>query len=342
MTPSGPSPELEAVIESRRQAVNEAIPEHLPVKEPTRLWEASRYLMDAGGKRLRPTVLLLTAESLRDRVDEPPPYRSFPTFDGAEVDVLSAAISVEIIQTFTLIHDDIMDADSVRRGVETVHERYDLETAILAGDTLYAKSFEVMLNAGGPVDRGLRSIRLLAETCTAICEGQARDVGYEGDPSVMPAAYLEMIEAKTAVLYATAAAIPGILLGADETTIDELYAFGLDFGRAFQIKDDLLDLTGDTDTLGKDQGSDLMEGKQTIVTIHGRAHGVDLQALIDDDPANIGDAVAALREAGSLGYANDLATDYVRSAKDHLRVLPDNDARERLVELTDFVVEREY
>ncbi|MFW6153397.1 MAG: polyprenyl synthetase family protein [Halobacteriota archaeon] len=333
---------LEAAIDTRRRLVNDAIPEEVPVREPTRLWEASRYLLDAGGKRLRPTVLLLMAEALADVEPGTASYRSFPTLGSSRVDVLAAAVSVEIIQTFTLIHDDIMDADAYRRGVETVHEAFDLETAILAGDTLYATSFERMLETGATAARTNRALGLLARTCTSICEGQARDVGFEGRDDVSLDAYLEMIEQKTAVLYATSAALPGVLLGADDATIDELYAFGLDFGRAFQIKDDLLDLTADTATLGKDRGSDLFEGKRTVVTIHAREQGVDVDALVDDPDVSLEAVVETLEEVGSLGYAETLAQDFVESAKGRLDVVDDSTASQLLGLLAEYVIEREY
>lgn len=342
MTSSGASDVVEDAIESRRRLVNEAIPEELPVREPDRLWEASRYLLDAGGKRLRPTVLLLVAESLADVEPGATQYRSFPSLNGSRVDIMAAAVSVEIIQTFTLIHDDIMDADSYRRGVKTVHEAYDLETAILAGDTLYAKSFEIMLESGAPSVRANRAIGLLARTCTSICEGQALDVGFEGDPDVATEAYLDMIEQKTAVLYATSSSLPGILLGADNETIDALYSFGLDFGRAFQIKDDLLDLTADTATLGKDQGSDLLEGKRTVVTIHAQDQGLDVDELVADPDVSLEEIVVALDDVGSLDFANSLAAEYVTSAKEQLEILEANEARMLLADLTDYVIEREY
>lgn len=333
--------DVRAAIEMRRRAVDEAVPEELPIVEPERLWEASRYLLDAGGKRLRPTVVLLTAEGL---VDVPPgsvSYRSFPSLDGRSVDLLSAAISVEIIQTFTLIHDDIMDDDRYRRGVESVHEAFDLETAILAGDTLYAKSFEIMLNTDTATDRVLRAVRLLAETCTAICEGQALDVGFEHRRDVTLEEYLGMVDEKTAVLYATSAALPGILLGADDDTVDALYGFGMEFGRAFQMTDDVLDLTADTSTLGKDQASDLLEGKRTVVTIHAQESGIDVDTLIDD-AGSVEAAVAELESAGSIAHAEELARNHVDAAIDHLSVLPDNDARDLLADLSSFIVEREY
>ncbi|WP_255191648.1 geranylfarnesyl diphosphate synthase [Natronobeatus ordinarius] len=339
---------LEAVHE-RRVLVNEAIPEELPVERPERLYEASRYLLDAGGKRLRPSVLLTAAEALADVEPLSEAYRSFPTLDGgAPIDVMAAAVSVEVIQSFTLIHDDIMDDDDLRRGVPAVHREYDLETAILAGDTLYSKAFEIMLETGARPERTVRAFDILANTCTQICEGQQLDVAFEQRTDVTPEEYLEMVEQKTAVLYAASACLPAVLMGAGEETIDALYGYGLDVGRAFQIQDDVLDLTVPSEKLGKQRGSDLVENKQTLITVHAREQGVDVDALVDtnsvDDvtEAEIDDAVATLEDAGSIAYANEMARDLVSRGKDRLTVLPDNEAHDLLLELADYLIERGY
>jgi len=270
---------VERAIASRREAVNEAVLAELPVVEPERLYEATRYLLDAGGKRLRPTILMLVAESLADVDAATVDYRSFPA-DGGEIDLLKAAVSVETIQTFTLIHDDIMDDDDLRRGAPAVHREYDLSTAILAGDTLYSKAFEAMVDTGAAPDRSVDAVRNLATTCTKICEGQSLDIDFESRDAVTTDEYLEMVELKTAVLYAASASIPARLVGADDDTVDALYGYGLDIGRAFQIQDDLLDLTTPSDKLGKQRGSDLVENKQTLVTLHARQQAVDVDALL--------------------------------------------------------------
>ena len=337
---------VERAIDARREIVNDAITEELPIIRPERLYEASRYLLDAGGKRLRPTILLLAAEAIADTDPMAEDYRAFPA-DPAPVDVMSAAVSIEIIQSFTLIHDDIMDDDDMRRGVPAVHNEYDLETAILAGDTLYSKAFESMLETDAPADRSVRALSELATTCTKICEGQAFDIDFESRDAVEPDEYLDMVELKTAVLYAAAASIPAVLLGADDA-VDALYGYGLDVGRAFQIQDDLLDLTTPSEKLGKQRGSDLVEGKKTLVTLHAREHGVDVDGLVDAtdlasvDEAAMEAAVAELRDAGSIEYARQTANDLIASGKDNLRVLPDNEARDLLGGIADYLVEREY
>ncbi|WP_121740822.1 geranylfarnesyl diphosphate synthase [Natronorubrum halophilum] len=346
-----PEAREEAVLEAvrkRREQVNEAIPEELPIQQPERLYEASRYLLDAGGKRLRPTVLLTTAEALVDAEPLSEDYRAFPTLDAETIDVMDAAVSVEVIQSFTLIHDDIMDDDDLRRGVPAVHKEYDLETAILAGDTLYSKAFEIMLETGAEPDRAVEALGVLARTCTKICEGQSLDVTFETRADVTPEEYLEMVEQKTAVLYAASACLPAILLGANDDTIEALYGYGLDVGRAFQIQDDVLDLTVPSEKLGKQRGSDLVENKQTLITVHARDQGVDVGGLVETNDvdavteAEIDDAVAELETAGSIDYANETARDLVARGKERLEVLPDNEARDLLCELADYLIERGY
>jgi farnesyl-diphosphate synthase (EC 2.5.1.10)/geranylgeranyl-diphosphate synthase (EC 2.5.1.29) len=338
---------VEQAIDRRRQQINDAVEVDLPMAEPARLYEASRYLLKAGGKRLRPTVLLLVAEALADVEPLSTDYRSFPAADGQAVDVMAAAVSVEIIQSFTLIHDDIMDSDTVRRGVPAVHRKYDRSTAILAGDTLYSKAFEKMLQTGAEAGRSVEALSELATTCTEICEGQSLDIAFEQRAAVTPDEYLEMVKLKTAVLYAAAASIPAVVLGYDDA-VEPLHSYGLDIGRAFQIQDDLLDLLTPTETLGKQRGSDLVEGKQTLVTVHAKTNGIDIDGLIETDSieavteTEIEQAVAELERAGSIEYARTTASELIESGKTHLRTLPENAARARLSEIADYLIEREY
>jgi geranylgeranyl diphosphate synthase type I len=337
-----------AAVGERRERVNEAIDEDLPLAEPERLYEAARYLLDAGGKRLRPTVTLLTAEALADVEPLSADYRAFPAVSGRTVDVMAAAVSIEVIQSFTLIHDDIMDDDDLRRGVPAVHRQYDTETAILAGDTLYSKAFEILTRTGTDAEAGMDAVRMLASTCTRICEGQSLDVEFERRDDIVVDEYLEMVESKTAVLYGAAAAMAGIILEADQETVDALYRYGIDAGTAFQIQDDVLDLTVPSEKLGKQRGSDLVEHKETLITLHARQQGVDVDSLVDADSveavseAEIDAAVETLREAGSIEYASEMAADLVARSKRRLDVLPDNEARSLLGDIADYLITRGY
>jgi geranylgeranyl diphosphate synthase type I len=348
MTPDAQEERVLDAVGERRELVNEAIDEDLPMSEPERLYEATRYLLEAGGKRLRPTVTLLTAEALADVDPLTEEYRAFPSVSGESVDVMAAAVSIEVIQSFTLIHDDIMDDDDLRRGVPAVHRAYDTETAILAGDTLYSKAFEILTRTGAPADRGLEAVRTLASTCTRICEGQSLDVEFEHRDDIVPDEYLEMVESKTAVLYGAAAGLAPIVLGADQETVDAVYRFGIDAGTAFQIQDDVLDLTVPSEQLGKQRGSDLVENKETLITLHARQQGVDVDGLVDADTvddvteAEIDAAVETLRDAGSIDYASEMAADLVERSKDRLTVLPDNEARSLLADIADYLITRGY
>ena len=332
------------LLDTRRAEINAAIDEDLPSAEPARLYDASRYLLEAGGKRLRPTLLLLAAEALMDVELGSEPYRSFPSLHDSRIDIMKAAVSIEVIQSFTLIHDDIMDDDELRRGVPAVHEAFDLETAILAGDTLYSKAFEIMLQTGAPSDCSIRAIRLLAETCTQICEGQALDIAFEDGSDVTIPEYRTMIERKTAVLFKAAAAVPAILLGADDETVTALERYGLAVGEAFQIYDDVLDLIVPSDVLGKQRGSDLVESKRTLITLHAADNGVDIDTLQPErgDHQAIEAAVQELEAVGSIDFANDKATELVQSGIDELAILPDNEARTMLADLARYLVERGY
>ena len=332
---------LGAVAE-RRDPIDAAVEEGLPAADPERLYTASRHLIEAGGKRLRPTLVLLVAEALSGVEGSDADYRSFPALDGGTVDVMSAAVGVELIHTFTLAHDDIMDDDEMRRGERAVHREYDLSTAILAGDTLFAKGFELMSATGAAPERQLAAIRRLAETCTRICEGQALDVEFERAAEVMPERYTQMVELKTAVLYGAAAAVPAVLLGADDETVEALYDYGVESGTAFQIHDDVLDLTVPSEELGKARGSDLREGKQTLITLHARQQGVDVDGLLGPDPTgdDIDAAVEALREAGSIEFAHDRAEELTASSKERLSVLPEGETRGLLADLADYLIER--
>jgi geranylgeranyl diphosphate synthase type I len=338
---------LRAVGE-RRDRVNEAIDEDLPMADPERLYEASRYLLKAGGKRLRPTVSLLAGEAIADVEPLSADYRSFPTGNERDIDLMAAAVSIEVIQSFTLIHDDIMDDDDLRRGVPAVHRAFDVDTAILAGDTLYSKAFEILTETGAAPASGLEAMRTLASTCTRICEGQAMDVDFEERSTVLPEEYLEMVEHKTAVLYGAAATIPAILMEADDDVVDALYRYGLRAGSAFQIQDDVLDLTVPSEQLGKQRGSDLVENKETLITLHARQQGVDVDSLVAAEDVEsvteqeIEDAVAVLRESGSIDYAREKAQSLVTESKELLEILPDNEARQLLQDIADYLISRGY
>ncbi len=350
MSENAPDGRVMNAVVQRRERVNDALTDELPTGQPEQLYEAARYILDAGGKRLRPTMALLVGEALAgiDGNPETIDYRSFPTLVGGEFDLLRAAVTLEVIQSFTLIHDDIMDDDDLRRGAPAVHEAYDTPTAILSGDTLFAASFQLLAETDAPPANVVAGTDQLASACIRICEGQVFDMQFENRDDVTPEEYMRMVKLKTAVLFGTSAALPASLMGADDEVTDALYRFGTTAGRAFQIQDDLLDLTTPSETLGKQRGSDLVENKETLVTLHARQQGVDVDSLVTADSvetvteADIEAAVGQLRDAGSIQYARDRADTLADESLAALSVLPDNEPSRLLADIAEYLVAREY
>lgn len=315
-------------LAGKKKLIENAIDEYLPIVFPEELYRAARHLIKAGGKRLRPTVLLLGAQTVQPDI----------TVDA----ILPAAVAVELVHNFTLIHDDIMDADASRRSIETVHTKWGTSEGILAGDALFAKAFEVLSYTKTQSDDAMKCLRLLSKACLHICEGQWLDIMFEYDENVSEADYLDMVQKKTAVLYAASLAIGGILGGASEDEVNALWEFGIALGISFQIRDDVLDLITPAEVLGKDRASDLIEGKMTLIMIHGLKHGVTLEpsGLSDEDGINC--AVEALQRSGSINYAMEKARELLEVGKSRLSILANVEAKKELMKLADFAISREY
>jgi geranylgeranyl diphosphate synthase type I len=290
------------------------------------LFRASAHLLIAGGKRLRPAVVILAADAVKK---------------GSSDDLIPAALALELTHNFTLIHDDLMDGDVTRRGVPTVHTVWDEPTAILAGDVLYAKAFEFICLSDASDAAKVRAVKMLAQTCAEICEGQSMDMAFEKQDDVTELDYLDMVSKKTGVLYGASAAIGGILAGANPIQADALYQFGLNSGVAFQIQDDLIDLCANTEKSGKDRASDIREGKQTLIAIKAREKGLDLAPYRRElTPADIDDLIAHLNDAGILDEVRATAVERAEVAKKALGILPDSEEKEILTEIADYFIAR--
>lgn len=317
--------DLEEYIERNAEYINTVIDRYFGAAT-TDLSRASAHLLTAGGKRLRPAVLLLAGESVRK---------------GSTPDLVMAALALELTHTFTLIHDDIMDGDQARRGVTTVHTLWDEATAILAGDVLYAQAFTFICRSRADETARLRAVEVLARTCAEICEGQSQDMSFEDRTDVSEPEYLDMVRKKTGSLYAAAAGIGGLLAGANRIQYDALTAYGENAGIAFQIQDDLIDLLVPPTASGKDQGSDIREGKQTLLAITARKHGVDLSRYRGHlGPDDIPPLIDELDECGALSYVRERAESYLSAAKRALDILPESGERRLLREMADFFVTR--
>lgn len=310
--------------------ITKTIEEELATITPQNLADASVYLTRAGGKMLRPALTLITAEAV----------------GGARESSLNAAAAIELIHTFSLIHDDIMDQDDTRRGMPSVHKVWGDDVAILAGDTLFSKAFELIIGSKGTSsDQNNKALATVADACVKICEGQALDMSFEERFDVKQDEYMEMIFKKTGALIAAATKAGAIMGGASDEVIDVMYEYGRLIGLAFQIQDDYLDLVADEETLGKPIGSDIGKGKMTIIAIKGLESddsGRLFEILKDTEnsQSDIDEAIQILTDCGAIEYARNLALESVDQAKEVLEILDDSASKQILVGIADFVLER--
>ena len=311
------------------------IEDELSVITPNNLQEASIYLTKAGGKMLRPALAVLTSEAV----------------GGNKENAFKAGAAIELIHTFSLIHDDIMDDDDMRRGMPSVHKVWGEDVAILAGDTLFSKSFEIILSSN-PKDidpsQINQALATVADACVKICEGQALDMGFEDRYDVTEDEYMEMIFKKTGALIAGATKVGAIMGGASQDVVDAMYEYGRLIGLAFQIQDDYLDLASDEETLGKPIGSDIVKGKMTIIAINAlsASEGSDYDDLLeilkkdDNSQEDIDLAIELFNKYGAIENARTLALESVDKAKEVLEILPDSSSKQALADIADFVLER--
>ena len=226
--------------------INNRLTEHSYGEQPNELYEPIRYIMSLGGKRLRPVLVLLAYKLFKDDHEA----------------ILDQALAVEVFHNFTLMHDDIMDDAPLRRGKQTVHERWDSSTAILSGDVMLVRAYDLLLDAPGD----LRAIIKAFNECAAgVCEGQQFDMNFETMSSVTEEDYINMIRLKTAVLLGFSLQFGAMLAGASEASTKALYKFGVDIGIGFQLKDDLLDVYADQEKFGKQVGGDIISNKKTFL-----------------------------------------------------------------------------
>jgi octaprenyl-diphosphate synthase len=288
--------------------------------------EVNAYLIEAGGKRVRPALLILASK----------------LFDYRGRDHVFWSAIIETIHTASLVHDDIVDNSALRRGRDTVHARWGSNITVLLGDFLYIRSITLALRT-----RATAIIDVIAEATAQMIEGEIIESSITGRTDVTEAVYMDVLDKKTASLFNAACRIGGLVAGAPPEAIDRLGAFGTDLGLAFQIVDDLLDYTSDAETLGKPVLSDFREGRLTLPVLHalgraGEAGRAEIAGLVRDrktDPSIPARVLAIVSPEGiedSLGKARE----FVRRAKDGLGAFPRSDAREALSSIADIVLER--
>ncbi|MDT0675167.1 polyprenyl synthetase family protein [Autumnicola musiva] len=234
-------------ISQYREAFSEYLEAKIKVREPENLYEPMVYILSQGGKRLRPVLVLMAAEIFNSD------YRK----------ALDAALAIEMFHNFSLVHDDIMDDAPIRRGKETVHEKWDINTGILSGDAMLINAYQLFENYEGEIFKELA--QLFTKTAIQVCEGQQYDIDFETRDDVSIEDYLRMIEYKTAVLVGASLQMGAIVAGENKECKEAVYQYGRLLGIAFQLQDDYLDAFGDPETFGKQPGGDIIENKKTFL-----------------------------------------------------------------------------
>ena len=252
-------------------------------KEPSSLYTPVNYVLDLGGKRLRPVLTLMTSE----------------IFDCDYNKALDAALSIEVFHNFSLIHDDIMDAAPLRRGNETVHLKWDLNTGILSGDAMLIMAYQLFENYEPETFQKLA--KLFSKTALEVCEGQQYDIDFEIRDDVTIDDYLKMIEYKTAVLIGAAMKMGAIVANASENDQNNIYEFGKYLGIAFQLQDDYLDAFGDSTAFGKQMGGDIIENKKTFlylkaIEFSSKENKHELQNLFSITPNDCSDKIETAKQ----------------------------------------------
>lgn len=290
-----------------------------------------QYLVEAGGKRLRPLMVLLTANAL-----------GYPQISG-KTEHLDLAAIIEFIHTATLLHDDVVDMSSLRRGRPTANAQWGNAPSVLVGDFLYSRAFQMMVQIGN-----MDVMAILANTTNLISEGEVQQLVNAKNPDVTEANYLNVIDKKTAILFAAACEVAAVLCGATEEQRQALRSYGHKVGIAFQLVDDALDYAGDAATLGKNVGDDLAEGKPTLPLIYAMRTGTQEQAALIAAAIRGGDAsqLSAILEivqtTGAMDYTLDAAREQVRQAVAELQLLPTNTYTQAMQQVAEFSLARTY
>jgi len=327
---------MKKLVESTKP-VDSFIDEILTPRRPKVLYEASRHLILAGGKRLRPFLTMKACEAV----------------GGNPADAIPFAAAFEILHNFTLVHDDVMDNDPLRRGAPTVHTKWGIPMAILAGDLLFAKVYEAM-TVHAPNSLSPRRVKTCIEKTTEatieLCEGQVLDVSFPNTIDVSEEDYIAMVGDKTSALFRACAEVGAIVGGGKTRQVNALGKFAYEAGIAFQIMDDYLGATADEKTLGKPVGNDIREGKKTLIMIHAlrKAKPKQREKILgvlgkhDATPVEIADVNKMLIEIGSLEYALKKGDKYIALAKRRFDALPNTQAKKDLFALVDYFTARKY
>ena len=283
------------------------------------------YIINSGGKRLRPLLALLCARACGYSGDK---------------HALVAAI-IEFIHTATLLHDDVVDESSLRRGHETANSIWGNESSVLVGDFVFSRSFEMMVDVGE-----MRVMEILAHASNTIAEGEVMQLLNCNDPDTTEDRYMTVIQSKTAKLFEAACQLGALLAKQPQETERACAAYGIHIGTAFQLKDDVLDYQSSADEMGKNLGDDLAEGKPTLPLIYalknsnGSTAEIIRKAIINGGKQHMNEVLAAIESTNAITYTENAAIKQAQAAKQIIEILPNNKYRNALVDLTEFAISR--
>ena len=319
-----------ALIRPDMERLNEVVRTTLHSEVPL-VNQVAEYLINAGGKRLRPAIHLLLTRALQKTCPDT---------------AYTLAAVVEFIHTSTLLHDDVVDESDLRRGRQTANALFGNAASVLVGDFLYSRSFQMMVSV-----QNMRVMEILADATNVIAEGEVLQLLNVHDPDVTEARYMQVIHYKTARLFEASAQLSAVMSACTPEQENACAAYGRHLGAAFQLADDILDYAGDTAVLGKNVGDDLREGKPTLPLIYVLEHGSDSEKAmvraaienggIDQTHPDFNTVLTAITSGGALEYTRQLAQREVTAAKSALAFLPESEYKQVLLGLADYALARE-
>jgi len=315
---------IRAPVEDDFEAVNQFVIDQL-YSNVSLVESIGHYIVAAGGKRMRPVLVLLSSRAC----------------DIDNDDHLPMAGVIEFIHTATLLHDDVVDMSTLRRGRPTANSQWNNPSSVLVGDFIYSRAFQILVSL-----QNMRIMQIMADTTNRIAEGEVLQLLNKHNVEVSEADYMRVIHNKTAILFEAASQCGAILAGAGEHIEDALRRFGLHVGTAFQLIDDVLDYEGDSEKLGKNIGDDLAEGKPTLPLIYAMQHGSETDASLIAGSLKTGGLeslekiIAVVQESGGLSYTRKLAQEQAEKAIACLEALPESSYRTALDSMARFSIER--
>jgi octaprenyl-diphosphate synthase len=315
---------IQQIVADDFAALNQTVVAKLHSEVPL-IESIGHYIIEAGGKRMRPVLVLLCANNLgysgKDHVD--------------------LATVIEFLHTATLLHDDVVDMSEMRRGRPTANTQWGNPSSVLVGDFIYSRAFELLVNIGN-----MEIMDVMASTTNKISEGEVLQLVHQHNPRASEDDYMRVIHNKTAILFAAACKSAAILAGADKTIQENLHQFGLEVGIAFQLVDDVLDYSGSSETMGKNVGDDLAEGKPTLPLIYVMQNGSEQDRQLIEKAIESGglEQLDAIMEtvinSGALDYTRQRAADCIDNAMKSLESLPDNAFRQGLAAVAEAALNR--